>query len=70
MRERMEDADWVSKVIAAGNRRCDLARFVGGIAHHAVVERGLGEPAGHWFDVETAYWIPVGVSLDEAETLQ
>lgn len=60
----MLTVDDVRQILSDFSDRCDRARLVGGVAHMEVVERGLRSMPGYWFDWQTHYWIPVGVTLE------
>lgn len=57
------EAEDVAEHITSFWQRCEMARFVGGLAEEEVFGQGLSTD-GYWYDHQTCYWIPVGVSLD------
>ncbi len=55
--------DDVENIMATFYRRCEAARAVGGIPYKEVVEKGLCDPVGYYFDEQTCYFIPDGIEL-------
>lgn len=58
----------VRAIVTFNNRRCEVARNIGGIAHQAVVDAHLQPPPGWHYDLLTAFWIPPHVNLDALMT--
>lgn len=59
----------IEEIIGSFARRCELASMVG-ISATEQLEKGMKREdleKTHWYDWETDWWIPHGVSLNQVE---